>query len=245
MQPSHAEVARTLAAGSLPAVAHIARRQGPFPVRHVTDPEGRVLMLTPAGSTVAAALRPAPGTPDTAVVLDVTDVPPTAGAPALGRVRVAGWAVALAGAEAREAALQYADMDAVPDLLDIGAGQILHRMEPVEIRLERGGRTVAVDPDEYAAAAPDPLRAVEFDLIADLADHHSGEMSDYVRRQLGAVPAAGDRPAVVRVDRYGLVIRVDGRLARLAFPRPVRDRADLAHLLHPVLCCRCAARATG
>jgi hypothetical protein len=241
MQPSPAEVARTLAAGRLPAVAHIARRQGPFPVRHVTDPEGRVLMLAPAGGAVAAALRPGPGTDDTALVLDVADVPPTAGAPSLGRVRVAGWAVELSGAEAREAALQYADVDAAADLLDVGAGQVLHRMEPVEIRLERGGRTVAVDPEDYATAVPDPLRAVEFDLVADLANHHAGAMSAYVRRQLGgAVP--GDPPMVVRLDRYGLVVRLDDRLARLSFPRPVQDRADLVDLLHPVLCHRCSAQ---
>ena len=242
MQPSPAEVARTLTAGSLPAVAHIARRQGPFPVRHATDPEGRVQMLTPAGGAVAAALRPVPGTDDTAVVLDVADVPPTADAPSLGRVRVAGWAVELTGAEARDAAIQYADVEAAADLLDVGAGQVLHRMEPLEIRLERGGLVIAVDPDEYAAAVPDPLRAVEFDLVADLADHHAGDLTAYVRRRLGSAANPGGRPTVVRLDRYGLVVRVDDRLARLPFPRSVRDRADLAHLLHPVLCHRCASR---
>jgi hypothetical protein len=35
------------------------------------------------------------------------------------------------------------------------------------------------------------------------------------------------------------MVRLDGKLARLAFPRPVVDRHDLAHLLHPVLCHRC------
>jgi hypothetical protein len=242
MQPSPAEVARTLAAGSLPAVAHIARRQGPFPVRHVTDSEGRVLMLAPAGGAVAAALRPVPGTEDTAVVLDVTDVPPAAGAPSLGRVRVAGWAIELTGAAAHEAALRYAEVDPTADLLDVGAGQVLHLMEPVEIRLERGDRTIAVDPEDYAAAVPDPLRAVEFDLVADLADHHARAMSAYLRRRLGNIVAAGDGPTVVRLDRYGLVVRLEDRLARLPFSRPARDRADLVHLLHPVLCHRCAAR---
>jgi hypothetical protein len=55
------------------------------------------------------------------------------------------------------------------------------------------------------------------------------------------VPAAGpsDEPEVVRLDRYGLLVRVGDRLARLAFPRAVRDRHDLAHLLHPVLCRTC------
>ena len=46
MQPTHAEIARTLSAGHLPASAHIACRQGPFPVRHVADGHGRLLWST-------------------------------------------------------------------------------------------------------------------------------------------------------------------------------------------------------
>jgi len=152
--------------------------------------------------------------------------------------------VLLSGAEARQAALDYAEVDAASDLLDVGDGQVLHRMEVAEIRYERNGVLVDVDPDEYAAASPDPLRAIEFDLIADLADHHVTEMTGYARRRLG--PAAGpqDRLEVVRLDRYGFLVRIGDRLARLAFPRPVRDRHDLAHLLHPVLCRKCGGQSS-
>lgn len=241
MQPSPAELARTLAAGGLPAAAHIACRRGPFPVRHVTDHQGRALLLAPAAGALTAALRPVAGHDDTALVLDIADVPPVSGAPSLGRVWVAGWVTALSGAEARAAALDYAELDPDTDLLDVGQGQVLHRMDVAEVRLERAGTTIDVDPDEYAAAAPDPLRGNEFELIADLSDHHVTEMSDYVRRQLGSAAREHDQPRVVRLDRYGFVVTLGDRLARLAFPRPVRDRADLAHLLHPVLCRRCAA----
>jgi hypothetical protein len=243
MQPSHAELARTLAAGNLPASAHIACRPGPFPVRHVTDSEGRLLLLAPAGGALTAALVPTEGNEDTAIAVEIADVPPVTGAPSLGRVWVAGWAVALVGAEARDAALEYAEMDAAADLLDVGDGQILHRMEVAEVRFERGGMTFEVDPDEYAAATPDPLRAIEFDLIADLADHHVSEMSEFVRRQLGPAARGGGQPRVVRLDRYGFTVHLGDRYARLAFPRPVADRHDLAHLLHPVLCRRCGESA--
>ena len=239
MQPTPAEVARTLAAGHLPAVAHIACRQGPYPVRHVTDSQGRVLLLAPRNGALTTALRPSEGNDDTALVLDISDVPPVAGAPSLGRVWVAGWAVALTGEQAREAALDYADSDPAPDLLDVGDSQVLHRMEVAEVRYERNGVLVDVDPDDYALAGPDPLRTIEFDLIADLADHHVDEMAGYVRRQLGPAARPGDEPRVVRLDRYGFMVRLGDRLARLAFPRPVTDRHDLAHLLHPVLCHRC------
>jgi uncharacterized protein DUF2470 len=240
MQPTPAEVARTLAAGHLPATAHIACRQGPYPVRHVSDSQGRLLLLAPSNGALTTALRPAEGNDDTALVLDISDVPPVAGAPSLGRVWAAGWAVALTGEQAREAALDYADTDPAADLLDVGDTQVLHRMEVAEVRYERNGVLVDIDPDDYALASPDPLRTVEFDLVADLADHHVDEMADYVRRQLGPAARPGDEPKVVRLDRYGFLVRLGDRLARLAFPRPVADRHDLAHLLHPVLCHRCA-----
>ncbi|WP_305786380.1 DUF2470 domain-containing protein [Symbioplanes lichenis] len=240
MQPTHAEVARTIAAGHLPATAHIACRPGPYPVRHVTDAQGRVLLLSPRDGALAAALRPGPDVDDTALVLDIPDVPPVAGAPSLGRVWVAGWATLLEGDEARQAALDYADTDPATDLLDVGDSQVLHRMDVAEVRYERNEVLRDVDPDDYAAATPDPLRAIEFDLIADLADHHVTEMSDYVRRQLGKAARPGDDPRVVRLDRYGFLVRFGDRLARLSFPRPVTDRHDLAHLLHPILCHRCA-----
>ncbi|MDR6322580.1 hypothetical protein J3R03_006776 [Actinoplanes couchii] len=159
--------------------------------------------------------------------------------PSLGRVWVSGWAVKLDGDDARAAALDYADTDACGDLLDIGDSQALFRMQVAEVRWERNDKIVEVDPDDYAEATPDPLRAVEFDLIADLADHHMAEMSDYVRRQLGENALPDDEPKVVRMDRYGFMVRMGNRSARLAFPRPVADRHDLAHLLHPILCRRC------
>ncbi|GIE96928.1 DUF2470 domain-containing protein [Paractinoplanes rishiriensis] len=253
MQPTHAEVARTLAAGHLPAVAHIACRPGPLPVRHVTDAQGRVLLLSPSDGAFAAALAPQPGAEptrggkpqinpydDTAMVLDITDVPPMAGSPALGRVWVSGWATRLDGDEAKQAAMDYAEIDASGDLLDVGGSKVLHRMDVAEVRYERNEKLVDVDPDDFAAAAPDPLRQIEFDLIADLADHHLAEMSAYVRRQLGSTFQPRAEPQVVRMDRYGFMVRLDDKLARLAFPRPVTDRQDLAHLLHPVLCHRCA-----
>jgi hypothetical protein len=242
MQPTHAEVARTLAAGHLPGSAHIARRQGPFPVRHVADLQGRLLLLSPADGVLTAALRPEQGTDDTALVLDIADVPPLAGAPSLGRVWVAGWARRLDGDEARAATLDYADIDPASDLLDVGDSQVLHRMEVSEVRYERNGKLVDVDPDEYAEASPDPLRTIEFDLIADLADHHVEEIADFVRQSLGKAAKPGIEPELVRLDRYGFVVRVGERLARLPFPRRVKDRHDLAHLLHPVLCHRCAGQ---
>jgi Domain of unknown function (DUF2470) len=239
MQPTHAEVARTLAAGHLPARAHIAGRRGPFPLRHVTDAHGRVLLLSPRDGVLAGARRTTEDADETPLVLDIADVPPIAGAPSRGRVWVAGWATLLMGDEARRGALDYADMDGDGDLLDVGDTLVLHRMHVAELRYEHDGALFDVDPDKYAQASPDPLRTIEFDLIADLTEHHAAEITAYVRRGLGPLAHPPEAPEVVRLDRYGLLVRIGNRLARVAFPRAVKDRHDLAHLLHPVLCHRC------
>src|SRR3954454_5087444 len=123
MQPTPAEVARTLAAGHLPAVAHVACGRGPLPVRHVTDANGGVLLLSPKDGTLATALRPQRGADDTAMVLDISDVPPMAGSPALGRVWVSGWAELLQGDAERQAALDYAGIDDYRGLPYVGRGQ--------------------------------------------------------------------------------------------------------------------------
>lgn len=245
MQPSPAEIARTLAAGRLPGTAHVACRPGPLAVRHATDPMGRILLLTTGSDPIAGALRPVDGADDVAVVLEATDVPPVAGSPTHGQVWVSGWVSPLDGAAARMAALDFAEVHACPDLLDVGHGATMFRMEVAEVRLQRCGVTTEVDPDEYAAAEPDPLGGIESQLLVDLADHHRAEMTAFIRRQLrdaGHRSLAGD-PQVVRMDRYGFVVALgpQGPRARLAFPAPVRDRADLARLLHPVLCRRCCA----
>ncbi|MDR7278115.1 DUF2470 domain-containing protein [Catenuloplanes atrovinosus] len=244
MHPSPAEVARTLAAGRLPGSATIACRPGPHPVRHVTDGAGRVLMLSRRDGTLAEALVPTDGADDTAMVLDVTDVPPVAGAPSLGRAWIAGWAVALAGDDAREAAIEFAAVDPTGDLLDVSGEFVLHRLDVAEVRLERGGVTLDVDPDEYAEAEPDPLHAIEWDLLSDLADHHQPEITAFLRSQLdkAGMPYGAREPRVVRMDRYGMLVDIGAaKTVRLAYAHPVADRAELARLLHPVLCPRCAA----
>ncbi|HEU4425438.1 MAG TPA: DUF2470 domain-containing protein [Pilimelia sp.] len=246
MQPSPAEVARTLVAGRLPGTAHVACRPGPLPVRHATDHAGRLLLLDRANGPLAAALRPAAGAEDVALVLAAADDPPIPGAPAIGRVWVSGWASPLRGAAAREAAIEFAAVHPTGDLLDVGRGVAIYRMAPAEVRLGRASAVIDVDPDEYAAAEPDPLHAVERELLTDLADHHAAEVTAFVRdklRDAGRDAPAEPAPRLVRLDRYGFVAEVGPAgaryRARLAFPRPVRDHADLSRLLHPAFCRRC------
>ncbi|GHJ08593.1 hypothetical protein TPA0907_29600 [Micromonospora humidisoli] len=243
MRPSPAEIVRTLVAGRLPALAHLAGSTGPQQVRHATDPQGRVLLLVPTSGDLATALTPPAGDTDVATVLDVLDLPPTADAPSLGRTWVSGWAERLDGDAARQAAMDFAATRPTGDLLDVGSRFRLHRFAVTEARWERAGATRPIDPQEYAQAEPDPLHAAEADLLADLADHHGEQVAAHLRRRL-QLPGT-ESPRVVRIDRYGLTVAYGRpgavRRARVSFARPVTDVDELSRLLHPMICPRQAA----
>ncbi|WP_433083176.1 DUF2470 domain-containing protein [Dactylosporangium sp. CA-052675] len=84
---------------------------------------------------------------------------------------------------------------------------------------------ITVDPDEFAAAEPDPLAHVEADLLCHLSDAHP----DAVDRLARLVPPhhlhGVKRVVPVRLDRYGVVLRLEfagrARDVRLPFPTPL------------------------
>jgi ribosomal protein S16 len=234
MEPDPAEVARTIASGLLPGVVHVRRYPDRLWVRHTIGADGMPLLLTRASGDLAAALLPEPGATDTAMVLCVDDVVPSAGAPWRGRVWLAGWARRLDGAAARSAAVEYARTSPTSDLLDVGRGHALYRMEVADVRLARDDRMVEVDVGEFRTARPDPLHREERQVLADLAAHHGGQITDLVIRFTGARSTGGWR--AVRLDRYGLVLAGPGRRrgtqrVRVPFARPAEDVADVNRLL--------------
>ena len=240
MRPSPAEIVRTLVAGRLAGLVHLACWPGLHHVRHATDRDGRVLLLVPVVSDLAAALRSAGDERPIAVVLDVLDLPPAAGAPSLGRALVSGWVRELDGDEARAAALDFAAVEPTGDLLDVGTRFRLFRFEVAEARWDRAGVLRRIDPEAYAEAEPDPLHPVEAALLADLADNHAYRMAGYLRQQLGlATGPVEEAPRVERLDRYGMLVSFGRpgarRRARLAFGQPLSDYTDLGRLLHSML----------
>jgi len=184
------------------------------------------------------------------VALGVTDRPPVTGAPSLGRAWVSGWARPLAGAEARAAALEFVRVHPTEDLLLLGKGFVLYRMEAAEVRLQdvpgradQSGK-VTVDPAGYAAAEPDPLYPFERELLLDLADHHRGELAALVHRLAPWAGSCGAIVAPLRLDRHGMVVElidptggasVRPRLVRVDFPTPLANPYQLGALLRPTV----------
>jgi hypothetical protein len=143
--------ARTLAQGKMLGTVQVAWAASPFRVRHATDPDGNPILLCRTGSGLSQALHAVNGD-DVAVVLCVEDFSP--GTAYLGRVWISGWAHPIGAENQRRAALDFADVNPVSDLLDVGDGFELHHIDVAEVRLERCGELLELDVEQYAAARP-------------------------------------------------------------------------------------------
>ncbi|WP_157641440.1 hypothetical protein [Longispora albida] len=152
MDASPAAVARTLASGRLPGMAHVKGYFCPLRVRHATGSDGSPLLLVHDRSHLAEALVPEDGGTDTGAVLSIDH-------PSHGRLWLSGWATRLDGIAARAAALEFAEVNPVSDLLGIGEGHSIYRLDLAEVRLAHGDSLVEVDVDEYLDAEPMVLPA--------------------------------------------------------------------------------------
>ncbi|GIH15429.1 DUF2470 domain-containing protein [Rugosimonospora africana] len=244
---SPAEIARTLVAGHLPGLAHVPRWPVPLPIRYAADTAGQPLILAGYASAAAEALWRAGDGPDVPVAIAVSDVAPVPEAPCLGRAWVAGWARPLTGTAARDAALDFAAVHPTGDLLLLGQGFVLYRVEVAAVRLEPptgepAGDPVEIDPAGYAAAEPDPLHVIENALLSGLAHHHRGELAAMLHRLAPTAGTCGAIVTPVRIDRYGMLVdltdptaddRVAPRRIRVDFPAPLRDARQFVTLLRP------------
>lgn len=236
--PSIAERARTMLAGHLPGQVHLAGRPQPFTVPHGTDEQGRPLLLVPDRVGLLAGRAGVIGT------LTVDDVAPVPDAPRYGRAHLSGVLAPVDPARVRAAATAFADTNPHPDLLDIGYGQELWCVEVGTVWLDSGTAQHSVDTPTYLAATPDPLCRDEFDLVADLREHHP----EFVDRLVACVsadarPTLRGAPTVVRVDRHGVLLDAGDAKSyvRISLPRDVSGPEDFAAALHPLFCDRCYA----
>ncbi|GIJ10918.1 hypothetical protein ACFFMR_17325 [Micromonospora andamanensis] len=242
MQPSRAELARTLVssttlatvvAGDLPAVTG---------VRHGADADGRVLLICHRGDPLTTGARD--------VFVEIADEPPLPFSPGWGRVRIGGRAIPLSGTAARVAADVVATTLPDPDLLDIGHGTVIVEVVPSRVTLlprrsephEAHGSELVIDLADYRDAGPDPVAPMERPLLVDLVDHHGPQLYPFLRRQLvasGVDLPADCLPCLLRLDRYGMLVSVpdgDGTACyRLCFTPPLDGQQDLLDRLHPVL----------
>ncbi|CAL9660648.1 hypothetical protein SUDANB176_06984 [Streptomyces sp. enrichment culture] len=210
--PGAAERARSVLAAAWSCAVTAEGTREELVGAHTVTGDGRVLLHVPEDSALLAAAICAPrGEPS--AVLEFADVAPV---PVRSRIRARLW---LAG------------------WFSVQDGHLALR--PTRVVLRRPSGAVAVDLDEFAAAAPDPLATAEARLLTHLADCHA----DAVERLTRLVDTGSLHGAVrvqpLAVDRHGLTLRVERVRAdgdvRLPFHAPADDVAELTERMHALL----------
>jgi len=237
--PTVAERARTVAARPAAAVC-AAGIDGSRVLAHATTAGSGVLLVVPTDGDVCAAVRGSVDG-DLAALLMVTDhAPVPLREPVRAQAWLSGWLTPVAQAEQRTAALAFADVAPVGALLDVGRGATLLRLDLAEVVLGECGAVTEVAPEEYLAAAPDPLAEVEAQALQHLVGAHPEELALLRSRLPAAWVAAADVVRPLGLDRFGFRLRIEQprghRDVRVPFARPVASVADLAPAINQLMC---------
>src|SRR4051794_10987256 len=237
--PSLAERARTVAGRPAAAVC-AAGIDGSRVLAHGTTAEGQVLVVVPTDGEVCTAVRSS-ADGDLAALLMVTDhAPVPLREPVRAQVWLSGWLSPLAGADERAAALAFAEVAPLGALLDVGRGASLLRLDLAEVVLGECGAVTEVDPEAYLAAEPDPLAAVEAQVLQHLDQEPPDELALLRSRVPSSWLADGDAVRPLGLDRYGFRLRIEQhsghRDLRVPFAEPVSTAAGLGPAVHRLMC---------
>jgi hypothetical protein len=131
--------------------------------------------------------------------------------------------------------LAFADACPSDVLLDVGLTATLLRLDLAEVALHEGGACTEITPEEYDAARPDPVGAVDADLLAGSA-RPLAELCARVRAWTG-----DDDVHLLGLDRFGVLFRVEHRRGcydlRTPFPAPLAGPDDVPAAVRGLLAC--------
>ncbi|NYT96060.1 DUF2470 domain-containing protein [Salinispora sp. H7-4] len=182
--------------------------------RHTLDPRGRIRIDLPVNSRLATDIT---RQREVAAVVEITDVAPT---PVRERVRgrgtFSGWLTPVAPGDTGDTG----DNEDLTVEFDLAA-----------VELSVDGATTTVDPDDFAAAEPDPLAAEEAELLCHLDRHHPRTVESLCRLVAPRHRYGVRRVVPLRLDRHGLVLRLERasghRDVRLGFTPALRHPDEL------------------
>ena len=207
--PSDAERARSVAARGGTASLVGTGAPASTPLVHQVRADGSAALLLDDADPVLELLEARGG--ELSAMLELTDrAPVELREPVRALLWVTGRIRLPEAAAARRIAVQVADVQPHPDLLRLGHGATLVRLDPGFAVISDAEGTAALTPVELAAARPDPFCHYERPWLAHLEQAHP-EVFGALVRYLPA-PLRDRREARVRplaVDRCGLRLRVE------------------------------------
>ncbi|MFD9412182.1 DUF2470 domain-containing protein [Streptomyces sp. NPDC059989] len=208
-----------------------------MPAARTVTPDGDVILLV-SGESAAARAAAYAQDDDLTAVIEITDVAPVSVAHRIrGRAWLAGWLTAVRGDERAACAALLAERHPVGELLGLSdARWRLLRLEVGEISVDDLWGAEHVDPEDLAAAEPDPMVAHETELLQHLHAAHGDRIGELCGL-LGPREADGMTAVPLALDRLGLRVRFSGGApgsfdARFDFPEPVADICGLRRAMH-------------
>lgn len=205
-EPTPAELVRSVLAAARSLTLRTGGHRVDLVGLHALPAPDRLLLTVPAGSHLAEEVAVTPeGT--LAAAVGFTDVAPVA-VPDRVRARVR-----LDGRLSRD-----------------GEDPSAYRFVTASAVLEHDGRTSEVEPDELARAEPDPIAETEAEILIHLSGAHADAIESLARLVAPRLLNAVTRVDPLRLDRYGIVLRLQratGRHdVRLPFPTPLCGPAE-------------------
>ncbi|MFH8367097.1 DUF2470 domain-containing protein [Streptomyces sp. NPDC018031] len=234
-RPTAAERVRTLveskatASLAIPGIGDGDDLIGREPAARTVTPRGDLLLLVSSHSVVARAALHAQDD-ELTCVMHITDVAPVSVPHRIrGRASVAGWLTPVPFEERAACAMLLAERHPVGEILAVEDPRrpawTLLRLEVGEAYVDDLWGAQEVEPDEFAAAAPDPIAPHETDLLQHLHAAHADELRTLCGL-LGDRACAAGSAVPLALDRFGLRVRFSGAAgrpfdARFDFPEPV------------------------
>lgn len=207
---------------------------------HATTADGELLLVVPSDGELMTTVR-CSSRGDLPCLLTFTDRAPVAlREPIRAQLWISGWLAPVHRVDQAAAVLAFADVSPAEVLLDVGRSASLLRLDYADLVLGESGPAVEVTPEQYAAASPDPLVAVEADAVRHLEQAHPEELAVLRSRLPDDCAGPDDVVRPLGLDRWGLRFRIERlcgcRDVRLSFARPVSCPAELGEAMRRLLC---------
>jgi hypothetical protein len=218
-QPSPAERARTVAARPSAAL-HVLGTGTTAALAAATTADGRTLVVVPCAGPLLPALAGSPAG-DLPARLTFTDrAPSRLRQPIRALVELAGWLTPVPSADVPDTVLAFADACPCEALLDVGLTAALLQLDVAQVGLHESHAVVDVEPEDFVAAAADPVTVAEPALLAA-----ESEALARLRVRVQAWAGRRDEVRLLGLDRFGVRYRVEsprgGYDVRVAFPEPL------------------------